>query len=123
MDSPLRVRLHAGADGTCHAGAADSAVPVYYARKVLLVTAIDRAAGARPIFHHKRESIEAHLTVVFAALAVSRHRQDVTGTSISKLRPLIVAGFGTIVAAGVRGERVWCRAQRQRLSGGRSGRG
>ena len=28
--------------------------------------------AARPIYHHKRESIEAHLTIVFAALAVSR---------------------------------------------------
>ena len=27
---------------------------------------------ARPIYHHKRDSIEAHLTIVFAALAVSR---------------------------------------------------
>ena len=27
---------------------------------------------ARPIYHHKRESIEAHLTIVFAALAVTR---------------------------------------------------
>jgi transposase len=26
---------------------------------------------ARPIYHHKRESIEAHLAVVFAALAVT----------------------------------------------------
>jgi len=26
---------------------------------------------ARPVYHHKRESIEVHLTVVFAALAVS----------------------------------------------------
>ena len=26
---------------------------------------------ARPIYHHNRESIEAHLTIVFAALAVS----------------------------------------------------
>jgi hypothetical protein len=26
---------------------------------------------ARPIYHHKRESIQAHLTIVFAALAVS----------------------------------------------------
>ena len=25
----------------------------------------------RPIYHHARESIEAHLTIVFAALAVS----------------------------------------------------
>ena len=27
---------------------------------------------ARPIYHHKRESIEAHLTIVFTALAVAR---------------------------------------------------
>ena len=40
---------------------------------------------ARPIFHHKRESIEAHLTVVFAALAVSRHLQDATGVSIKNI--------------------------------------
>ena len=40
---------------------------------------------ARPIFHHKHESIEAHLTVVFAALAVSRHLQDATGFSIKNI--------------------------------------
>ncbi len=28
--------------------------------------------AARPIFHRIRDSIEAHLTIVFAALAVSR---------------------------------------------------
>jgi hypothetical protein len=39
---------------------------------------------ARPIYHHKRESIEAHLTVVFAALAVSRWIEDTTGWSIKK---------------------------------------
>lgn len=47
---------------------------------------------ARPIFHHTREAIEAHLTVVFAALAVSRHLQHRTGMSIKKivhtLRPI-----------------------------------
>jgi hypothetical protein len=26
---------------------------------------------ARPVYHHKRESIDAHLAVVFAALAIS----------------------------------------------------
>jgi hypothetical protein len=40
---------------------------------------------ARPIFHHKRDSIEAHLTVVFAALAVTRWLERVTGWSIKKL--------------------------------------
>lgn len=47
---------------------------------------------ARPIFHRIRDSIEAHLTIVFAALAVSREAQNRTGTSIKKivttLRPL-----------------------------------
>jgi transposase len=47
---------------------------------------------ARPIFHHTRESIEAHLTIVFAALAVARYLQNETGLSIKKivraLRPL-----------------------------------
>jgi Transposase DDE domain len=47
---------------------------------------------ARPVFHHQREAIEAHLSVVFAALAVARHLQDTTGVTIKKLvrtlRPL-----------------------------------
>jgi transposase len=34
---------------------------------------------ARPIYHRKRDSIEAHLTIVFAALAVSRWIEDQTG--------------------------------------------
>jgi transposase len=40
---------------------------------------------ARPIYHHKRESIEAHLTIVFAALAVSRWLERTTGWSTKKL--------------------------------------
>ena len=40
--------------------------------------------AARPIYHHKRASIEAHLTVVFAALAVSRLVEDRTGWSIRR---------------------------------------
>jgi hypothetical protein len=39
---------------------------------------------ARPIYHHKRESIEAHLTIVLAALAVSRWLEQCTGWSIKK---------------------------------------
>jgi len=39
---------------------------------------------ARPIYHHKRESIDAHLAVVFAALAVTRFVEDRTGWSIKK---------------------------------------
>ena len=47
---------------------------------------------ARPIFSHTRDSIEAHLTIVFAALAISRYLQAETGMSIRRivrsLRPL-----------------------------------
>jgi hypothetical protein len=39
---------------------------------------------ARPIYHHKRDSIEAHLTIVFAALAVSHWIEHQTGWSIKK---------------------------------------
>jgi hypothetical protein len=39
---------------------------------------------ARPIYHRTRDSIEAHLTIVFAALAVSRWIEHVTGWSIRK---------------------------------------
>jgi transposase len=51
--------------------------------------------AARPMFHRIRDSIEAHLTIVFAALAVSREAQARTGVSIKKivqtLRPLRTA--------------------------------
>ena len=40
---------------------------------------------ARPVFHHDRDAIEAHLTVVFAALAVARELQAATGVTLKKL--------------------------------------
>ena len=47
---------------------------------------------ARPVFHHTRDAIEAHLTVVMASLAVARYLQDTTGISIKRviraLKPL-----------------------------------
>jgi hypothetical protein len=62
---------------------------------------------ARPIYHHQRDSIDAHLTVVFAALAVSRWIEHCTGWSIKKFvrtarryRTIeIQAGEHTITAA------------------------
>ena len=39
---------------------------------------------ARPIYHRLRDSIEAHLTIVFAALAVSRWIEHQTGWSIRR---------------------------------------
>jgi hypothetical protein len=48
--------------------------------------------AARPMFHRTRDAIEAHLTIVFTALAVSREVQARTGLSIRnvtrQLRPL-----------------------------------
>jgi Transposase DDE domain len=46
---------------------------------------------ARPVFHHEREAIQAHLTVVFAALAVSRHLQDHAGVTIKRLVQILRA--------------------------------
>ena len=37
---------------------------------------------ARPMFHHTRDAIEAHLTIVFTALAVSREVQNRSGLAI-----------------------------------------
>jgi len=39
---------------------------------------------ARRIYHHTRESIEAHVTIVFAAHAVSHRIEHQTGGSIKK---------------------------------------
>ena len=48
--------------------------------------------AARPIYHYLRDSIEAHLTIVFTALAIARDLQVRTGWSIKRivraLRPL-----------------------------------
>ncbi len=47
---------------------------------------------ARPMFHRQRDAIEAHLTIVFTALAVARRAQQLTGLAIGnitkQLRPL-----------------------------------
>jgi hypothetical protein len=40
--------------------------------------------AARLIYHHRHESIDAHLNVVFAALAIGRLLEDRTGWSIRK---------------------------------------
>lgn len=43
-----------------------------------------KARFASQIYHHKRQSIEAHLTIVFAALAISHWIETRTGWSIKK---------------------------------------
>ena len=58
---------------------------------------------ARPVFHHEREAIEAHLTVVFAALAVSHYLHHQVGVSIKKLvQTLRAARSATIQINGQR---------------------
>ena len=56
---------------------------------------------ARPIFLHKCDAIEAHLTIVFTSLAVSRRIKKLTGVSIKRIvnlfRPI---RSGTIVING-----------------------
>ena len=56
---------------------------------------------ARPIFHHTRDSVEAHLTVVFAALAIARTIQQATGLTIKKfIRKLSIIRTGVISVNG-----------------------
>ncbi|SCG35164.1 hypothetical protein GA0070560_101401 [Micromonospora halophytica] len=63
---------------------------LYQVERSFRMTKSDLAA--RPVFHRLDDSIQAHLTVVFAALAVSREAQARSGLSINKilktLRPL-----------------------------------
>lgn len=62
---------------------------------------------ARPIYHRTRDSIEAHLSVVFAAMAVSHYIEHQTGWSIKKFvrtarryrTVTIQAGSQTLTAA------------------------
>ena len=44
---------------------------------------------ARPIYHRKRDSIEAHLTIVMAALAIGKSIEAQTGISIRKFVKLL----------------------------------
>ena len=56
---------------------------------------------ARPIFHHTREAIDAHLTVVFAALAIAREIEARTGISIKKfVRTLSPVRTGVFTVSG-----------------------
>jgi hypothetical protein len=68
--------------------------------------------AARPIFHRKQDSIEAHPTVVFAALAIGRYLQHRTGLSIKRLvqtlRPL------QAVTITIAGHQVTAQPQAQR---------
>jgi hypothetical protein len=65
----------------------DEKVIAYY-HQLFQVEATFRMAKsdlrARPIYHRKRDAIEAHLTTVLAALAISRNIEHLTGISIKQ---------------------------------------
>ena len=56
--------------------------PLWHIEKAFRMSKHD--LQARPIYHHKRESIDAHLAVVFAALAVTHEIETRTGWSIKR---------------------------------------
>lgn len=56
---------------------------------------------ARPIFHHKRDSIEAHLTIVLTALAIAKNIEMQTQMSIKQVIKLLrPVRSGVIVVNG-----------------------
>ena len=56
---------------------------------------------ARPIFHRKLDSIKAHLTIVFVALAIARFVEDKTNISIRKfIQKLRVIQTGVVTIEG-----------------------
>ncbi len=56
---------------------------------------------ARPIFHHKRDSIEAHLTMVLASLAIGRTIESLTGLSIKQfVKTLRSIRTGAVIVNG-----------------------
>ena len=58
---------------------------------------------ARPMFHHTRDAIEAHLTIVFTALAIARYLQNQTGYSIRKIIRTLKRLFGHSVGVRLAG--------------------
>lgn len=61
---------------------------------------------ARPVFHTARERIEAHLTIVFASLAVIRLVEKTTGKSVQKVLWLLDQIKEVIMENNVSGERI-----------------
>ena len=61
---------------------------------------------ARPVFHTARERIEAHLTIVFASLAVIRLVEKITGKSVQKVLWLLDQVKEVLVEDKVSQERI-----------------
>lgn len=57
---------------------------------------------ARPVFHHQLDAIRAHLTIVFAALAIAKYIETRTNLSIKKfVQTLRVIRTPTLLINGV----------------------
>ena len=53
---------------------------------------------ARPIFHRKRDAIEAHLTIIMAALALQRTIEHKTGITLKRfVKQLRIVRSGIVV--------------------------
>lgn len=61
---------------------------------------------ARPVFHTVRERIEAHLTIVFASLAITCLVEKITGKSIQKVLWLLDQVKEVVMENNVNGERI-----------------
>ena len=101
----MRVRIHSECTHTPHAhtplpiswreaihGASTDAHPPFPASRCFVRLNVRKRSfrmskhdlEARRIYHHTRESIEAHVTIVFAAHAASHRIEHQTGWSIKK---------------------------------------
>jgi hypothetical protein len=61
---------------------------------------------ARPVFHHTRDCIEAHLTIVFAALAIARRMQAATGMTIKRLVQKLVVHRAAVASLNGKTHRI-----------------
>lgn len=59
---------------------------------------------ARPIFHTVKEKIEAHISIVFAGLAIARYAEIVTGKSLQKILELLDQVKEAVLKDAVTGE-------------------
>lgn len=105
MESPLRREAHGGfgeRPGETDREQSRHRAPgrLHHVEQSFRMSKTDLAA--RPMFARTRDAIEAHLTIVFAALAVARTVQDRTGLSIRRfLRTIKPLRSATIEINGV----------------------
>lgn len=60
----------------------------------------------RPIFHHKECTIKAHLTICFAALAISKYIEIKTSKSIKSAIDTLKSSVNAVIANKITGEKI-----------------